>query len=1539
MASDAIVVGEEWISEHYFTTDATKESFKARVLERRKQWDAEKEAGTARTRLTAARSALLDRFSTLDSTDPVAARTLHDDLRAILGYDAAGLIGKVEGPVTFLHMTGFDRPMVALVDAGPAESVEGLLAKDVDNLVEPFELDETTKIGNGARLLSRLFVDDRFKPDFAVVFAGAHVLVAERERWPEGRYLALDLQLVCERNDDKRGGEVDRALTCLSAESVTPDAQGEIWWHATLAESVKHTVGVSKDLREGVRLSIELIANEVVRRRKTRGLEPLPADAAQPLAKQALRFLYRILFLLYAEASPELGVLPAGAEEYDRGYSLDRLRELILVELPTQRAQAGTHLYESLAVLFRMVDKGHDPRADIDETSGVHDGLTFRPLRADLFRPQATSYIDEVGLGNGALQQVLVHLLLSKKQRGKDRGFISYAELGINQLGAVYEGLMSYTGFFATEDLFEVAKDGNAEKGSWVVPVTRADGIAPKDFVTCEDPETGETRPVVHEAGSFVFRLAGRERQQSASYYTPEVLTRFVVSQALEELLDQDGHTTTSEEILGLTICEPALGSGAFAIEAVRQLADGYLTRRQAELDQRIEPDKYPRELQKVKAWLALHQVHGVDLNATAVELAEISLWLDTMVEGLDAPWFGLHLRRGNSLIGGRKAVFTRGRVEDKAWLKAVPEKVGPGDAIEGRIPHFLLPADGWGAAADVGKDVKELVPDAVKRLKDWRKTTKGKPTKKRVDQLVELGHRVERLWEIATRRLEIAEQQVRRDIPLWGRDSQPAIDSTRVSREQIEKSLSDPDGAYRRLRRVMDAWCALWFWPLTEDPDEGGVKPPTLDEWYDALAQLLGRNTLSRSEAKKGDGTLESVQTWAELGDLEFNDRVYAGAKPVAEVLHAHPWLAVCERVSEQQGFFHWELDFATVFARGGFDLQLGNPPWVRPIADTDALLAEGDPWWQLAIKPTQAEVTRKQLDTLQVGGIRELVVGGTADVSATSTFVGAAQNYPHLQGLQPDLYRCFMEHVWRQRSPRGVAALIHLESHFTDEHAGRLRAACYRQLRRHWQFINELGLFEIQNQKTFAVNVYGEPLDSPVFLNASHLYHPDTVERSRGHDGSGPESGIKDPDGNWDLRPHAGRIQTIRAETLQAWHNQLETGSTPVRFTRMIYTVNRAAADVLERTAHRERLAGLDLEFCSGWHEKGARTRGYFESDWGVPSSWRDVILQGSHLGVGLPMFKRPNPTMLHNTDWSLADLEAIESDALPITSYKPRGSTSRYDLGYTHWGKEREVPARDHYRVAWRAMAANTGERTLIAAIIPPGAAHVHGVSSLGTPGNAVQLVAVAGTLCTLVSDFLVRAVPKSTIGMGAIERLAFPEYLHPELILRTLRLNCLTDVYADLWDEVVGGMGTIQDRWTGGIDYPGRRGLDAVPRAWTPDVPLRRAADRRQALVEIDAIVGLSLGLTADELCTTYRTQFPVLYGYDRTKYVYDANGREVPNSVLTVWRRKGDTISEGERTATNPSGNTYVYELPFVTLDREADMRRAYAHFERVLAEG
>ncbi|WP_369068360.1 DNA methyltransferase [Kineococcus terrestris] len=1562
--SDAILIGEDWISEHYVNTDAKSQSFQAKVLERRKTWDEAGEGGT-RARFVEQRGWLLDQLSVLSAggddadvlTDADAGLPeVYARLRQVLGYDGTGLHTIRTGPVLHVSAPGMAEgaPLV-IIEGRATTTVEALLAKDLATLLTPYPVDETTELRSVVRTVSALFVADH-APDYALVLAGRHLLVAERARWAEGRYLAVDLQLVCERNDAKRGGEVDRALTCVAAESLAPDAEGDVWWTGVLEESIKHTVGVSKDLREGVRLSIEILANEVVTRRAQQGLDPLPADQAQPLAKQSLRFLYRILFLLYAEASPELGVLPAGAPEYEQGYSLDRLRELTLVELASPAAKDGTHLYDSLAVLFRLVDRGHDPGA-VDAEGVVREGLTFRGLRADLFKPEATAHIDAVKLGNDALQRVLRHLLLSKEQRGRDRGFISYAELGINQLGAVYEGLMSYTGSFAETDLYEVAKGGDASKGSWVVPVDRADGISPADFVRVEDPVTGEETPVLHERGTFVFRLSGRDRQQSASFYTPEVLTRFVVSQALEELLDQDGTTTPAADILQLTVCEPALGSGAFAIEAVRQLAEQYLRRRQEELGERIDPDEYPRELQRVKASIALHQVYGVDLNATAVELAEISLWLDTMVAGLEAPWFGLHLRRGNSLIGARRTVFRRDQVAKGESLTAMPtdvpmtslaQDVADGTlatGVGGGVHHFLVPASGWASAVDA-KEAKTLAPEALDRLKKWRRAVQAKPTKAQADALVDLSYRVEALWQISLRRLQIAEQEIRRAIPLWGMPTPTGGGA--VQREQIEAALADASGAYQRLRRVMDAWCALWFWPLTDtvttrvvDGREERIDPPKLAQWIDALQGLLGRHEGTKRKATVGHDTLVAGATWDELGDHESIDLGFASARTIDSVLRDHPWLVVCESVARRQGFFHWDLDFATVFVRGGFDLQVGNPPWVRPSVDIDALLAEGDPWWQLALKPSESLRASKRVETLALPEVADLVTDGVSEALCTGAFVGAVQQYPHLAGLQPDFYRCFMAKTWRHCSARGSIALIHPETHFTDEKAERLRAAAYTRLRRHWQFINELQLFDVHHLVSYGVHVYGATRPKPSFRMATSLYHPDTAVRSMAHDGSGPEPGLKDSEGRWDLRPHSSRVLMVTPETLVTWHSILESPDRAVDSTRMVYAVNKSTAAVLDKLSRGQRIGDAALEVSSGWHEKNDRSKGLFELSWGRASSWDDVILQGPHLFVGTPIYKTPNKTLMHNQDWSATDFETLPPNAIPVTAYKPSGDRYEYDCSYTHWGAEEDPkPSRDYYRVAWRYMAANSGERTLHPAMIPPGAAHTDGVVSMGGPEVPLRLLAaIAGQMSSLVLDASVRSAPKSTIRGSTVRRLpaTVDHELLDELVLRTLRLNAVTEEYSELWEKCFVSQWK-SDTWVGGLEYLGRPSVGNVGETWSPQSTLRRAADRRQALVEIDVLVALMLGLTADELCAIYRTQFPVLYGYDRNVYLYDANGRLVPNSVLTVWRKKGDVITESERTATNQAGNTYTYELPFVTLDREADMRQAYAVFEQRLKE-
>ena len=474
-----------------------------------------------------------------------------------------------------------------------------------------------------------------------------------------------------------------------------------------------------------------------------------------------------------------------------------------------------------------------------------------------------------------------------------------------------------------------------------------------------------------------------------------------------------------------------------------------------------------------------------------------------------------------------------------------------------------------------------------------------------------------------------------------------------------------------------------------------------------------------------------------------------------------------------------------------------------------------------------------------------------------------------------------------------------------------------------------------------SYGVHVYSAEGD-PTFDQATSLYHPDTVERSIKHDGSGIEPGLKDDDGRWDLRPHANRIQHVDFAALSTWHSILESDDVPVGQTRMVYTVNRSTAAVLEKLSMAPRIGDLGLSFSAGWHEKNDRTKGYFDSDWGPPESWDSVILQGPHLHVANPFYKQPNRTMLHNQDWTSVDLEALPPDAIPTTSYKPRGDRAKYDAAYTHWATESEgsVGARGCYRVAYRAMAANTGERTLIPSLIPPRTAHVNGVFAFGfSKPQPPLLIAIAASSSSLIADFGVRAAPKSGIYQGVFERLPFVAdgRIHSLLNVRLLRVTALTRAYADLWNSV-WEPGFASDSWASGEDRPNRPALAVSSDQWHENLPLRVGADRRQALLEIDVLVALGLGVTAEELCTIYRTQFPVLLGYDRGHYVYDANGRLVPTQVQSAVRRAGPDLPVEFRTAVHPgSGVTYVYEAPFRTMDREAEMRAAYSEFERRLS--
>ena len=312
---------------------------------------------------------------------------------------------------------------------------------------------------------------------------------------------------------------------------------------------------------------------------------------------------------------------------YESGYSFESLREICeQAQGDGEINEEGTFLKESLDKLFNLVYSGFPTKAEAPvDNESLQGVFAIEPLKAHIFDPERTALIEKAHLRNGKLLQIINLMSLSRGGKGQRRGRISYSNLGVNQLGAVYEALLSYRGFFAEEDLYEVKRAGDKVDEldvGYFIPLRDLDQYTEDERVRNED---GTLR--VHPKGEFIYRLAGREREKSASYYTPEVLTKCLVKYALKELLEGK----TADEILELTICEPAMGSAAFLNEAVSQLAEAYLERKQKETGISIPHEQRQQELQKVKIIEGLVDQELIDL---AKQLRD---------EGIPAPEAGLY--------------------------------------------------------------------------------------------------------------------------------------------------------------------------------------------------------------------------------------------------------------------------------------------------------------------------------------------------------------------------------------------------------------------------------------------------------------------------------------------------------------------------------------------------------------------------------------------------------------------------------------------------------------------------------------------------------------------------------------------------------------------------------------------------------------------------------------------------------------------------------------------------------------------------------
>ena len=696
-------------------------------------------------------------------------------------------------PLPFWHL---QLPQLAIVPAyQPGAENEDLLDHGLLSLHYGGELvPQALRTDTWADLLSDVVFGADTPPRYVLLCGLDEWLLLDRYKWPNNRALRFNWADILDRKD----ADTLKACAALLHKDCLAPGEGNSLLESLDENAHKHAFGVSEDLKYALREAIELLGNEAARqldelaRSRNKSVysegQRYKLEASE-LSMECLRLVYRLLFMFYIEARPELGYVPiAKSDIYLKGYSLESLRDLEMQPLTTPHAREGFYFDFTLRRLFKLVAEGTGLGAPTQHqlggaggstVAGARETFALAPLDSRLFDDSTLPLLGKVRFPNHLWQTVIRLMSLTRGQgRGRRSGRVSYQLLSINQLGAVYEALLSYRGFFASDDLYEVkpapkkgkaatAEDEDADsddegnddandsesaddspgrgrrKGSgaasdadkldtaWFVPASRLNEYT-EDERVYDVTDAGHRKLRMYPKGSFIYRLAGRDRQKSASYYTPQVLTQCLVKYALKELLaPENGRVKQADDILTLTVCEPAMGSAAFLNEAVNQLSEAYLERKQQELGRRIPHDRYPQELQKVRMYLADRNVFGVDLNPVAVELAEVSLWLNAIYGELDeqgnpvtdaqgrplparVPWFGYQLFAGNSLIGARHQVYSAAALKKgakPAWHEEPPRRVtSESPRKPDEIWHFLLPDPGMANYTD--KAAKALYPD-----------------------------------------------------------------------------------------------------------------------------------------------------------------------------------------------------------------------------------------------------------------------------------------------------------------------------------------------------------------------------------------------------------------------------------------------------------------------------------------------------------------------------------------------------------------------------------------------------------------------------------------------------------------------------------------------------------------------------------------------------------------------------------------------------------------------------------------------------------
>lgn len=1477
-----------------------------------------------------------------------------------------------------------------------------------------FELPDGYKISPAIinKAITQIFLlPEKRRPHFILMMAGNVVFLFDKDKWAKGSYLQFSLdELFAQARVPAFKNYY--ALFHMLVSKQTLAAEGEmVLMDTIIEESYKNAYEVTKDLKEGVILAVETLANEalyymknVVNRpfgkynKETDTYDETDDDFEAEVKDDCLTIIYRLLFLFYAESREELEILPVGDEVYKRGYSLESLRDLEMVRLNSQESRDGYFFDDSIRHLFNLLSDGHNATL-----SGYYKSFRVRPIDSPLFNNKNLKHLADVRIRNIKWQEIIKALSLSKKKNYCGR--ISYANLGVNQLGSVYESLLAFRGFYAEEDYIEVHKANDPSDGTFLVPYSRM-GDFDISEVLCNQ-ETGE--PIILPKGTFVYRLNGRDRQKSASYYTPEVLTRSTVKYTLKAIIDDvAAGKRNATELLDLKILEPAMGAAAFQNEVINQLAEAYLTYQQQQQRERglknwrIQPDKYRDELQKVKAYIATHNVYGVDLNPTAIELGKLSLWLNVIHKDMETPFFANRLAVGNAVIGAWLKVYSKEDVKGIAerngrtlkpnkWWEKAPHKIKFFSNRVNRsvndVYHFLLPDANMFGVRSI-KEQKQAHPNEYARmtliLKDWTNPI----SEYDFQTLQRLSGKIDVLLkEYFTDQLSIDKYTNNRN-EVWDGIDHSDTESMFKEEEQAEsyarkQQLFDTryrrDNAYRKLKLTMDYWCALWFWEYDDANDL-----PTREEYWADIEALLDvdnekLDTRTR-QALERYGSLFAAEDRNENGERMTEEESEIVTKTQEELLtsshgsttlfsHEDPLrLKIADRLAKRYCFFHPMLEFIEVFwLRDGFDIICGNPPFLKWLFEPQQVLSEKYP--ELVIRPDEYDadyVESHKSEYLTTDLINDIYRSEQTESFCCQALLNCPSLYGVLKGGQTDLFKCILVNSLTMLSPNGYMGLIHPDTVFTEAKGQLLREFLFPKLVARYHYSNKLGVFsDVHREKIFDCCIY-RGVDSTIhFDSISNLYHPNTIDASYSDLGTSICLGLEyvDNEGkkHTNTAGHKDRIIHYDEDLLKVVGKVFED-TDEWQSCKLISIHAMSSLNIIKSFMVFQHVNSVNPFMTEGFHATNALKSGIMLEETRFPDyDAYQMIFNSTQVGILSPFSKLPQKVCTRDSHYDVVDYTRMPIDYDIRTNYIPRTdvvSFKAYIDETGEWFKK--------YKAGFKKMMDPTHERTLKGGILPPKSSHTHSMLSLSF-SNEDDLIQFVGLSASVLFDFFIKTVGVRNFTSSMSNGLPFGinEKYKDAMKVRVLRMNCVNHWYKELWENNYDES-FKKEQWSKNDNR--LSAFSSLSNTFDDKVLLRNEYERRQALVELDVISAMALGFTLEDLIFVYINTFSTTQKYEADTW-YDAKGRVV-FSVSSEYDLKlprtgnrrqgtigwedirGEQIDENTYAGTSPThantidpakseiygGQQQTFVAPYTRCDRIADYRTAWAHFEKIFAD-